>query len=458
MELIPYREFAELRLCHFYPDTAKIVGLEDWEFMGGIWVGEAIAFTDFLRPDHREEELGAIDIYFAELPAGVGQAILDAIHLPLQQGMSFDQMIQILGTPADTLIFAEDRKSYDYTLGSQFPYHISCTIHESDGLIYLSVIRKDMLAEFEAINIKELAEEFQALEKSDNSFQRRARILQSLWREDQEYPIGEKENGKPLGSRLAIPWAEETLGNFLTETIRGVVRREALSNKQEHGRLLETRRLISNLLSSQPLCFNLFGELQQDLPLASRIFADLTARRVHEVTRIAFEYSPGRGNPHYTGDFSAFDVYVEFTTPNNSQGFIGIEVKYHENLQGKPAAHRPRYDEVAAAMGCFRDEALAQLRQAPLQQIWRDHLLAGSLLQQDQHFADGFFVFLYPKDNTHCVQAVADYQASLRTGDTFIPWTLEAVHAALVRQTDAEWISAFYDRYLDFDGIDRLLE
>ena len=53
----------------------------------------------------------------------------------------------------------------------------------------------------------------------------------------------------------------------------------------------------------------------------------MTNGRVHEVTEEDFEFSPGRGDVRFTGDRSAFDVYVRYKTQSNGSGFIGIEVK-----------------------------------------------------------------------------------------------------------------------------------
>ena len=65
-------------------------------------------------------------------------------------------------------------------------------------------------------------------------------------------------------------------------------------------------------------------------------------------------------------------------------------------------------------------------------------------------FSDGFFVFLYPRDNPHCAQTVSDYQDCLLNCDTFVAWTLEDVTDAIKQCTQAEWIDRFVDRYLDF--------
>lgn len=150
MELIPYDEFARLRLAQFYPETAELAPLENWEFMGGVWVGEADGFTEFLRPEDRPEELGSIEIDLSAIQEEIGTAILDKIHLPLSHGMAFEEVTHHLGHPKVTNVFVADRKSYDFIVGSDFPYHVSCTIHESDGLIHVTVIRRDLLPALEA--------------------------------------------------------------------------------------------------------------------------------------------------------------------------------------------------------------------------------------------------------------------------------------------------------------------
>lgn len=307
------------------------------------------------------------------------------------------------------------------------------------------------------MDILKLAKQHHALERVDgtgDTFRRRARILQSMWRQERGYACG-IHRGRPLGSRLSMPWAEETLANYLTPTIQQVVRDEVLGSK-ERGRLFGRPRILDDVLSSQPLCFNAFGELQADLDACTAVMSEMTAGRVHRVTRLGFEYSPGRGDDRYTGDRSAFDVYVEYEGEHGRRGFIGIEVKYHEDLKGVAADHRDRYDEVAAEMGCFRPDAAADLRRQPLQQVWRDHLLAGSLLARGE-FDEGCFVFLHPTGNRHCADAVAGYAACLTSDDTFAVWTLEELVATIRRHIATPWVDAVWDRYLNFEKIDRAL-
>src|SRR5580658_4691518 len=133
--------------------------------------------------------------------------------------------------------------------------------------------------------LKELLVRHHVLERTDNVFQRRARLMQALWRDEQGLAVGEHD-GRKLGSRLTMPSARETLSNYLTDTIRSVVRSEVLDAKRSKGKLYKKPRIFDDLLSSQPICFNLFGELQHDLELASRALRRLTRGRIDRVTSI----------------------------------------------------------------------------------------------------------------------------------------------------------------------------
>lgn len=61
------------------------------------------------------------------------------------------------------------------------------------------------------------------------------------------------------------------------------------------GHLIEEDRPYAHLLSSQPLCFNVFGELQADLGLATRPAPSFGGRASHrDVTTLRFGDSRAR--------------------------------------------------------------------------------------------------------------------------------------------------------------------
>jgi len=303
--------------------------------------------------------------------------------------------------------------------------------------------------------MRQLCRDHFVMVKADSNFQRCARLLQALWREENDHPIG-TNCGAPIGSRIAMPYAQATLSNYLSENIRNVVRAEVLDPEASRDKKYGAPRIFDNLLSSQPLCFNLFAELKRDLRLATRLFSRLFPTRVRAVTRMEFEHSPGRRDPRYLADRTAFDVYFEFEPPAGGRGFAGIEVKYHENLDDKEAGHKQRYDEVARLMGVFRDPDAPSLRRRPLEQIWRDHLLAGSLRLADG-FDDAFSVFLHPEDNDRCHDAATGYLQHLTSAESFLPLTLEEVVGALKGISDSEWVKDVESRYLAFGKIEEHL-
>lgn len=277
---------------------------------------------------------------------------------------------------------------------------------------------------------------------------------QSLWR--QEQGLGAKEvNGRSFGSCLDREAA--AAGRNLMSV---PARRAALDPPLSDGQVIDTDRLLENLLASQAICFSIFAHLREDLSTASRVIGNLLGKLV-EVTRIELEYSPGRGAPEFTQDGSAADAYVEYTA-GHRRGFICVETKYFEDLQKRRGARdtfRPRYAELAKQMGVFRNGALEDLRVAPLEQLWRDHLLAGAiLLHPDSEFDEGAFALVYPEMNEACKAAAREYRTRLADERTFSTWTLEEVCETLIRHADYDWAWELRDRYLDYYRVDREIQ
>jgi hypothetical protein len=113
-------------------------------------------------------------------------------------------------------------------------------------------------------------------EPLDPRFRSAARLLQAVWREDQDLPIGSYvgEDGKrrKLGSRIAEA-AGRRGGNFLTPEIAHTARRAAAY--REIGALIDAERLATNLLSSMPLTFNLLAPWGHALERASSYLIEL---------------------------------------------------------------------------------------------------------------------------------------------------------------------------------------
>jgi hypothetical protein len=296
-------------------------------------------------------------------------------------------------------------------------------------------------------------------EANDSRFKAVARLLQALWREEKGLPIGVYRNSKgrrrKLGSRLDDKSARQGY-NFLSSDIAKLVFRESVY--REIGAMMEQERLWSNLLSSQPLCFNLFGGLKLDIDKATRFFQRLFPDEIKSVDGIYFEHSPGRGDPAFTDDNTAFDVFVVCKTLDSRRGFIAIEVKYSETMTEPLTILRPRYQEISNRIGVYVSPDSINLRGSPLQQLWRGHMLSYSMVENGL-YSIGRFIMIYPRLNNHCAAAVKAYQKHLISEDPqisrFQAVTLEDSVETFRSIEDHETAEALYKRYLDFERVER---
>jgi hypothetical protein len=112
-------------------------------------------------------------------------------------------------------------------------------------------------------------------------------------------------------------------------------------------------------------------------------------------------------------------------------------VKYSENLIDQPSTHKKRYEDLANESGIFNPKSIEFLKQRPIQQIWRDHLLAiAHLRHKKENFDEGFFIYLFPKKNVECQLAVNYYTMQFNSYDP-------------ITKTYDEKVTGFYIRYLD---------
>ena len=213
----------------------------------------------------------------------------------------------------------------------------------------------------------------------ENGFKKRMRFHQGWWRafvlaEEQGQHPGRKD--ERIGS--AIRLGEKSSKNFLSENIHKAVV-ETLQERKEDGRgIIEEGRLFNNLLSSQPLCFNFFGELKNDPDLAlqvlNRFYSGLT-----RVKQVIFEYAP---EERYTNDNSAFDVAFEVERENEF-GLIGVECKFTDTFSQKEY-DKKEYREVYDQSSIF-NQAYEAYTLGRYNQLFRNQLMAEALKQHRKY-------------------------------------------------------------------------
>jgi hypothetical protein len=260
-------------------------------------------------------------------------------------------------------------------------------------------------------------------------------LRQAQWRDARGYPIGSEPYGggsdaTPVGSRFELTFARATGANFTTAGALSAARTRIAT--PERYQMLDENRLWADLLSSMPLCFNLFGDLAGDSDAAKRAVLAWWSDAPAGEMRVRFEHSPGRCDPAFLNNKSAFDAAFEIAT-GGTRGIIGIETKYHEHAVAeappKPGA-LVRYLEVTERSGIFVDGWHEKIVGTDLQQIWLDHLLVLAMLQHlSQSWNWGRFVLVYPAANVSFATAATRYRGVLRAGATFDARTMESLLA-----------------------------
>lgn len=156
MKVINYKDLAKLRLRDFIGDSPElyveesgmqvVVGLGGFERLGnsdtsfGWRQGEAYATAEVTL------EFGP----GSAIPEEVANRILKQIGLPIQAGMTGDELIQVLGPPNVDKKSGSER-SLQFVCGDNEPYLIGCTVDDDAGLNYLFIARKDYCDEDAAL-------------------------------------------------------------------------------------------------------------------------------------------------------------------------------------------------------------------------------------------------------------------------------------------------------------------
>lgn len=233
---------------------------------------------------------------------------------------------------------------------------------------------------------------------SDNLLQAGLRLQQGWWRQNRagvdgngiaeagpHYPTGSVSARKGGRNPLVVSTLPESCADFETnlmwpQAVEALM--QAKSRLTASGGILAEDRLRRNLLSSQPLCFNLFGYLSQ-LPNLSALlpWVRTYAPAASGIVRILLEYAPSAAElgAEPLGR-SAFDAFIEYRLPGDRRGFIGVETKYHEDLSKglrlpMPDARPTKY-ELATLSGWAAGAADYLMSDRKNLQFWYNQLLA----------------------------------------------------------------------------------
>ncbi len=285
------------------------------------------------------------------------------------------------------------------------------------------------------------------------AYRRRLRYHQSQWREAHGHPIGTQpmvpRRGAPVrlvGSRLPLDYGRDTGAGFLTAGALAAAR--ARTSVIEPHQSFDHQRLWADLLSSEAVSFNLFGDLAADLTRADHAVHTWWPDTPGTVCDVRFAHSPGRLDPRYLNSLRAFDVAFVLDVGSGKRAVIGVDTKYERNKVEQPKpTNAARNLEVCERSGVFAPTARGLLEPSELAAMWLEHLLLLSMLQHESgRWTWGRYVVVYPADNTDLADAASRYRDFLTDDATYAIMTVEALldSGALRRRTAA----ALRTRYL----------
>jgi hypothetical protein len=220
---------------------------------------------------------------------------------------------------------------------------------------------------------------------------------------------------------------------------------------REAGGSLDDHRLRHNMLSSMPLCFNLFGYLRSRPAEAAAVLSELLRLPMASVDAIEVEWAPDRAE--HLGDRTAFDAVVFYRSTSGAPGFVGIETKYTEpfsTTEYDVATYRDR-----TVPPVFRPGAADRLKGRATNQLWRNTLLALSLKASGK-FVHGHVAVVACEGDTKVAAALEGLRKDLVCFDSVVrSTTLEQLAAAFGTLAGTrEWARAFYERYLGVEQVD----
>jgi hypothetical protein len=284
--------------------------------------------------------------------------------------------------------------------------------------------------------------------KSEPMLRANYRLLQSWYRQT----VLLAPAGRYRGNQISPEWlSDHPNANFLTKEVIDYVTHRVPEVLALGGAIEETR-LKGNLLSSQPLCFNLFGHLRAFPEHAATVLAATFDLDIEKIETIEVEWAPDPSL--HLGDKTAFDAFVQYMTSSGTRGFIGVETKYTENFTQREY-DRPEYRRVTddPASG-FKPGAAEVLKAKSANQLWRNALLVASV-RKLEGFDHGHVAVLACKDDRSLTGAVRRSEAQLKD-----PRSLLRVgnFQKLIAEADkipalAEWSAAFRKRYLDLTPV-----
>ncbi len=234
-------------------------------------------------------------------------------------------------------------------------------------------------------------------------------------------------------------------------------------------------QMLTNLLRSEHIPYNIFFPMKKDLEGCKKLFNTILGTgEIQEIQDILIEYHP-EPIEEYLDDHTAFDVYIPYTAIDGKTCGIGIEVKYTEKEYPLKYGSREyshvkdehgntrlsaAYAKATEQSGLYRPDVSHDILVSnKFRQIWRNHILGASMVLhgKSEDIARFTSITLYPQENIHfSLDTMPAYKELLadESSNTCIPLSYENLFDYMERSLNLEqkneWIAYLKRRYLFF--------
>jgi len=248
--------------------------------------------------------------------------------------------------------------------------------------------------------------------KGESPFTAKYRKMQSEYRAnvlEVKFGKGPNENSDTYYGNMLVN-GDKTGLNFISDAAFKFAKQKVLDKQINKVMTIDKFRLFNNMLSSQPMCFNLFADLRELLLTnqseVSRIVKSLFKELnwIDKVTYIDVEFIPVPISD-YTNDRSAFDAMILVEDSIGKKGLISIETKYTDLLGTNTASSVSLKDNIIKNNKIFDADQINTLKEDGYPQVHRNYLLTYVYGKKNtfKHFAN---VVISPKDDKHSVEEI----------------------------------------------------
>lgn len=302
-------------------------------------------------------------------------------------------------------------------------------------------------------------------------FTEQCRRLQGLYREElgEQEGVGPFPHSKNKHENMLVD-GEVTGKNFLSDDIFNYAKRRVEQNRQRKNETIEAFRLFNNMLSSQPMAFNLFRPLMKLLEegragdVTKMVRAAFPEIPIDEVYEVGIEFLH-EDVERYLGDKTAMDAIIRYYDSSRVPCFIAIETKYTDVLAENGPRDASRHQELIKQLHCFKPESEAALLSGKIEisQIYRNFLLAECYRLREPSTLENtiaYSVVLAPRDHPTTAREIASLRDELveSFAARVMAVSLEQVVAAFIDNAPADLrplYKTFYYRYLDFSRLNK---